>query len=110
MEGRFARRSSIAAVAASLMVVAGAMSASAASLSLGSRVCVSPYPVVQTASFSTGTTTHTQTQGTTVHSTSFSNGTNIIHRYYSPGWGAANGVLTTTGAFQATGNSISCTN
>ncbi|MBD3941331.1 hypothetical protein IF188_06410 [Microbacterium sp. NEAU-LLC] len=107
-------RMAMKAVAAAAAVVAivglTALPAAAATLNLGARSCSSPYPLVETYTFSSGKTAHLQI-GATTKTKTFDNGTNIIHRYFPSSLSSVSASSATTdGAFQATGNGVTCTN
>jgi len=99
-----------AAVAVVAIVGLSAMPASAATWDFGARSCSSPYPLVETYTFSSGNTVHLQI-GSTTQTHRFSNGNNIIHRYFPSSLSYASASSATTdGSFQSTGNGVTCSN
>ncbi len=101
-----------AMVAIGFPCVAQAVPASAsATKNFGSRDCASTW-VIETSTYSTGTTVHTQI-GTTTKVKTFSNGGDIIRRYYSAGLNSVSASsATTTGTFSSgtSKNYVTCTN
>ncbi|MFT4030649.1 MAG: hypothetical protein QM675_12305, partial [Protaetiibacter sp.] len=101
-------KSAIAGAAALALVGLSAAPATAATLDFGARNCSSGW-VVETYTFSSGNTAHLQI-GSATKTMTYSNGTNIIHRYYSAGLQYVTASSATTdGAFQSTGNGVTCT-
>lgn len=86
------------------------MPAYAASKDFGARSCGTTW-VVQTVTYSSGTTVHVQI-GSSTKTWTFSNGDNIIHRYYSAGLSSVSASsATTTGSFSggSSENYVTCT-
>ncbi|MFT4051931.1 MAG: hypothetical protein QM677_06740 [Microbacterium sp.] len=96
--------------AAAVALGVGLTASPAAAVTFGARSCSGSYPYVQTYTFSSGKTVHVQISGGTVKSKSFSNGSDIIHRYYTSGLSSVtDSYASTTGSFQSTGNGVTCT-